>query len=395
MHRLPVHGLHLRTDRLTGTATARPTKGLCAGIRADGCVSSATRAMLGRMTRTILALDGNSVLHRSFHAGARSGYRTPDGRPGWAVRGLLDQMVAAVDRARADVVVVGFDDAEESKRRERWPAYKAQRPDKPHTLVAQLVDAIDVLRAMGVPVVVPTGLEADDVLAATGRAARAAGWQAVLATSDRDAFALINDSTRVLRIINGGVEASPMLTPERLKLLTGVTPAQYRDLAALRGDPSDNLPGIRGIGNVLGARLLAEFGSAEALFADLDDGGDRCRDCAGAAVAKRLATDEARERWALNLALMTPDPTAALAPEVFDSPLPLASKPVRRGFGRYGMSSRTALRVLCRDEESSSWLPETEETHPMADPGWRPVSRRGRTFPPLPAKAPLLQDTLF
>ncbi|WP_432559456.1 5'-3' exonuclease [Granulicoccus sp. GXG6511] len=341
------------------------------------------------MTRTLLALDGNSVLHRSFHAGARTGYRTGDGRPGWAVRGLLDQLVAAVDRACADVVVIGFDDPDASTRRERWPAYKAQRPDKPDTLVTQLADAVELLRDMGVPVMVPAGLEADDVLAAASRAARDAGWQSVLATSDRDAFALIDDSTRVLRIINGGVDASPMLTPERLTVLTGVTPRQYRDLAALRGDPSDNLPGIRGIGKVLGARLLAEFGSAEAIFADLDAGGARCRACAGAAVTARLGGDHARERWALNLAIMTPDPAAVLDPSVFHTPLPLAAKPVRRGFARYGLSPRTALRVLCG--ESAPPMPNPWDH----DPSWQPAPRVVRKFPPLPRKTPVLQETLF
>lgn len=340
------------------------------------------------MTRTLLALDGNSVLHRSFHSGARTGYRTADGRPAWAVRGLLDQLVAAVDRACADAVVVGFDDPEESTRRERWPDYKAHRPEKPDTLVTQLSDAIDALRAMGIPVVVPRGLEADDVLAAASRAASAAGWRSVLATSDRDAFALIDDSTRVLRLINGGVDASPMLTAERLQLLTGVTPRQYRDLAALRGDPSDNLPGIRGIGKVLGARLLAEFGSGEALFDDLAAGGERCLRCAGAAVTAALAAPEAKARWAFNLAVMSPDPAATLDQTVFDSPLPLAVTPVRRGFANYGLSHRQALRVLCGDT-----APEPRPRD--ADPGWRPTQRAVHRFPPLPRKPLVLQETLF
>lgn len=338
--------------------------------------------------KTLLALDGNSVLHRSFHSGARTGYRTDDGRPGWAIRGLLDQLVAAVDRSCADVVVVGFDDPEESVRRQRWPDYKAQRAPKPDTLVTQLADAVEVLRETGVPVIVPAGLEADDVLAAASREAAAAGWQTVLATSDRDAFALIDESTRVLRIINGGVDASPMLTPQRLELLTGVSPDQYRDLAALRGDPSDNLPGVRGVGKVLGARLLAEFGSGAALFADLDAGGERCRACAGPAVTKALSAPAARERWAYNLAVMTPDPGATLPAEVFQARLPLAATAVRRGFARYGLSHRYATRVLCGAEEQAS--------HPWdADPNWAPKQQTVKKFPPLPRKQPVLQEALF
>jgi DNA polymerase-1 len=98
----------------------------------------------------LLAVDGNSLLHRSFHASARTGFRTPDGRPMWAVRGLLSQLSAAVDRTCADAVVVGFDDPATSLRRERWPSYKAHRVPKPVTLEQQLDAAVEVLRAMGV-----------------------------------------------------------------------------------------------------------------------------------------------------------------------------------------------------------------------------------------------------
>ena len=117
------------------------------------------------MSRTLLALDGNSLLHRAFHASAGSGFRTPDGRPMWAVRGVLSQLVSAADRVCADAVVVGFDDPTASSRRERWPSYKAHRAPKPPTLELQLRAAVDVLRELGVQVVVPAGLEADDVLA--------------------------------------------------------------------------------------------------------------------------------------------------------------------------------------------------------------------------------------
>src|SRR3954453_11879673 len=176
------------------------------------------------MTRTLLAVDGNSLLHRSFHASARTGFRTADGPPMWAVRGLAAQLVAAVDRCCADAVVVGFDDPEVSERRERWPGYKGQRGPKPATLEEQLESAVEVLRDLGVTVVVPTGLEADDVLASAAAWAPTVGARTVLATSDRDSFALVDEHTRVLRILNGGVEASPLLDPRRLEMVTGVRP---------------------------------------------------------------------------------------------------------------------------------------------------------------------------
>lgn len=248
----------------------------------------------------ILAIDGNSLVHRSYHAQARTALHSADGRPTWAVRGLLMQLVAAVDRIRPDAVVVGFDDPNDSLRRSTWPVYKAHRTDKLDTLVDQLCCAVDVLRELGLPVTVPRGLEADDVLASTAAHAKAVGACTVVVTSDRDAFALIDDSTRVLRIINGGVDASPMMTAERLVLLLGIRPEQYRDFAALRGDPSDNLPGVRGIGPRTAARVLQEFGSAAAAFAD--PAGVRSR--LGAGVATRLADPQARAAFELNCQVM-------------------------------------------------------------------------------------------
>ena len=204
----------------------------------------------------VLAVDGNSLVHRSYHAQARTGMHSIDGRPTWAVRGLLTQLVAAVDRVRPTAVVIGFDDPDRSLRRETWPDYKAHRADKLDTLVDQLAAAVEVLREMGVAVVVPPALEADDVPASTAACARDRSARTVIMTSDRDAFALIDETTTVLRIINGGVDASPLMTAERLVMLLGVPPHRYRDFAALRGDPSDNLPGVRGIGPRTAARLL-------------------------------------------------------------------------------------------------------------------------------------------
>ncbi|HEY1973963.1 MAG TPA: 5'-3' exonuclease H3TH domain-containing protein, partial [Pseudonocardia sp.] len=274
--------------------------------------------------RVVLAVDGNSLVHRAFHSQARSGFRSGEGRPRWAVRGLLSQLVAAVDRVNPDAVVVGFDDPGASLRREYWPSYKAHRGDKLPALVEQLAAAVDVLRDLGLSVVVPPGLEADDVLASVAGQASRAGASTVVVTSDRDAFGLINAHTRVLRVINGGVEASPMLTPERLVLLLGVPPEQYPDFAALRGDPSDNLPGVRGIGPRIAARLLGALGSAEAAFADLDAGGDRVASAVGPAAAARLADPAARRAWELNRAVMAMRTDIPLDLDAGRLPLPTA-----------------------------------------------------------------------
>jgi DNA polymerase-1 len=316
----------------------------------------------------VLAVDGNSLVHRSYHAHARTALHTSDGRPCWAVRGLLMQLVAAVDRLRPVAVVVGFDDPDSSLRRERWPQYKAHRTDKLDSLVEQLVCAADALGELGLAVCVPAGLEADDVLASTAVRVRDLGARTVVVTSDRDAFALIDDTTSVLRIINGGVDASPLMTAERLMLLLGVRPDQYRDYAALRGDPSDNLPGVRGIGARTAARLLAEFGSARAAFDDL--AGVRAK--LGAGVAARLAEPAARAAWELNCAVM------AMRADV---PVPLD---LQRGPGVLPLEADAVARVF-RAQQLVWTVSDALAVLAGVDAGRRPREPLPSWFDPQPA----------
>lgn len=330
----------------------------------------------------MLAIDGNSLVHRSFHAQARTGLHSPDGRPMWAVRGLLSQLVAAVERTGADTVVVGFDDPDASIRRDTWPHYKANRTDKLAALVDQLALARDVLRDMGVAVIVPRGLEADDVLASTARHAASNGVRTVIMTSDRDAFALIDDNTSVLRIIDGGVEASPLLTPPRLLSMLGVRPDQYRDFAALRGDASDNLPGVRGIGAKTAARLLAALGSARAAFDDVAAGGAAVTAAIGSTGARRLAAPGARETWQLNCQVMALHGDLPLDIDADGGPgrLPLPVDAVRAIFQAQQLTWTTsaALRVLagCADEAPTPTQQPPGET--LADTPWAWTPRRRR-----------------
>ena len=343
--------------------------------------------------RVVLAVDGNSVLHRAFHAHAASGFRTPDGRPRWAVRGLLSQLVAAADRVQPDAIVVGFDDPQASRRRDQWPQYKATRGDKLPALVEQLAAAAEILAGMGIAVVIPAGLEADDVLASAARLAPTLGARTVIMTSDRDSFALIDEHTSVLRILNGGVENSPLLTPARLRLMLGVDPRQYQDFAALRGDASDNLPGVRGIGPKTAVKLLAALGSARAAFDDLAAGGQRVEAAIGAGAARKLADPAARTAWELNCQVMRMHTDVVVGPE--DGRLPLAEQDVRAVFAEYQLpaTTRNALALLAHVEDDGApprvaW---SANPSPSADPSpevarttdWRP--RRHPPLVPVPA----------
>jgi DNA polymerase-1 len=347
----------------------------------------------------VLAVDGNSLLHRAFHASARTMYRTPDGAQGWAVRGLLSQLVSAVDRVCADAVVVGFDDRGNSSRKRQWPSYKAQRAPKPESLERQLDLAVDVLRDLGICVVVPEGLEADDVLASVAAQAPAMGAQTVVVTSDRDSFSLIDEHTRMLRILNGGVDASPLLDPERLAMVTGVRPEQYLDLAAIRGDASDNLPGVHGFGAKTAVKLLQALGSGQAAFEDADNGGELCTAAIGKARTRSLQAPEAKPRWLLNREVMAMVTTAELGldlrPECGSGHgrLPLDEDAVRATYSRFELHVPTAIRGLTLRE------PTRTVTEPYVDPRWT-AAPRPRLGPlpkliPAPAGPAYVQEALF
>ena len=194
---------------------------------------------------------------------------------------MLRQILEALDRFAPDALVFGLDDRRASVREERYPAYKAGRAPKSALLVEQLERCKAFLDALGLHAVQPAGLEADDVSASAATWAGRNGWDCVIVTSDRDTFAHISDHTKVLRLISGGIHGSPLLDPARLRTMYGVPAEHYLDFAALRGDVSDNLPGVRGIGEKSAALLLAEVGPMEAVWADVEH-------CDGASVVAAL-----------------------------------------------------------------------------------------------------------
>ncbi|GAB3284537.1 5'-3' exonuclease [Kineosporia babensis] len=254
----------------------------------------------------LLAVDGNSLLHRAHHAMSQGDLRDPDGAPVWALKGLISFLATAAARLRPDALVVGFDCAAgESVRRGDYDGYKAHRPEKSEDLCLQLDAAPGFLAAAGITVVVPKGYEADDVMASSARAARRHGYRSTVVTSDRDMFALVDDNTSVLRVMNGGIDGSPLIDPSGLQAQYGVRPDQYKDFAALRGDASDNLPGAFGVGPKRAARLLTEFDTVENVYLVLDNG--REEDIAaliGPAATAALAGQEARDNVARNQHLM-------------------------------------------------------------------------------------------
>lgn len=324
--------------------------------------------------RLLLAVDAPSLLHRNHHARVESQLHDRGGRPAWALHGMLRQILEAIDQFAPDAVLFGLDDRTSSLREQAYPAYKAGRAEKDPLLVDQLDRAGALLDALGLLTVTPPGLEADDVNASAAAWAERSGWRCVLITSDRDVFAHISEHTEVLRLITGGINGSPLLNPARLHAMYGVAAEHYLEYAALRGDASDNLPGVPGIGEKSAAVLLSQMGSMQAVWADIEhcEGAtlvatldSYCEEQGtrriGAGVLKRLATAEARERFEFNLAMMSgrTDLDLGLTPDVPGSPglLPLEPDRVARVVGHLGVPSTTdlALRVLTEPPASATF----------------------------------------
>ena len=317
----------------------------------------------------LLVLDGNSLLHRAYHAAAMEGLLDRAGRPVWALRGLVGYLARAAAHLRPDAVLVGFDCPRESARRWEYPGYKAHRPDKPADLSEQIAGAPGLLSAAGVCTVVPPAYEADDVLASSAAQARAQGWRSVLMTSDRDAFALIDDATSVLRVRNGGFDEAVLVDPEGLLALCGVRPGQYRDYAALRGDPSDNLPGVRRFGSATAARLLASFDTVDAAWAAIDTGAEQSvRDVVGPQAADELGRPETRLIVERNRRLMRMRADLPL-PELHTTRLPLRLGAVRSVLSGRGINFGPSLWAL------TGGAPPIEITEPM--PELQPWRLRG------------------
>lgn len=248
-----------------------------------------------------LVVDGNSLAHRAFHAYGRAGMVDSHGRPQEVCYGFTRLLGAVCDKVREhhgrlDSVLVAFD-SKVNRRRQTDPGYKASRPPTDASLLGQLTRLTALLGAMGVRVEVHEGWEADDVCASAVREATSAGWRAVVCTSDRDALALVGDACQVLQLRNG-MDTARFLAPADVAEHYGVDPSRYPLMAALRGDPSDDLPGVPGLGPKKAAALASRFATLDDML--VDPAG--VRDVVGPSAASKLA--EFRRAVERNLALM-------------------------------------------------------------------------------------------
>ncbi|MBD0694913.1 DNA polymerase I [Streptomyces sp. CBMA123] len=262
----------------------------------------------------LMLLDGHSMAYRAFYALPVENFNTSTGQPTNAVYGFASMLANTVRDEQPTHLAVAFDLSRQTFRSAEFPDYKANRAKTPDEFRSQIGLIGELLDAMNIPRMTVEGFEADDIIATLATAAEAAGYDVDIVTGDRDSLQLVTDHVTVLYPTKGVSELT-RFTPEKVAEKYGVTPRQYPDLAALRGDPSDNLPGIPGVGEKTAAKWVNQFGSFDELVARADEVkgkiGEKLRDNLDSVKRNRVLTELVRD---VELPLGVPD----LARQSFD-----------------------------------------------------------------------------
>jgi len=232
----------------------------------------------------LLLLDGHSLAYRAFFALPIENFSTVTGQPTNAVYGFTAMLINVLRDEKPTHLAVAFDRGEPTFRHEQYVEYKANRRETPEDFRSQLSLIFEVLDALGIRRLSAPGYEADDLIATLATQAAAEDMDVLIVTGDRDVLQLVSDRVTAL-MTRRGITEMTRFTPETVTEKYGLTPAQYPDFAALRGDPSDNLPGIPGVGEKTATKWIAEFGSLQALV----DRVDEVKGKAGDALREHLA----------------------------------------------------------------------------------------------------------
>ena len=218
----------------------------------------------------LMVIDGNSIVNRSFY-GVRP-LTTRDGTPTNAVYGFVTTLLRLTEEEAPDALCVTFDRREPTFRHLAYDGYKAQRKGMPEELAVQMPILKEVLDAMDIPRYELAGYEADDLIGTISRKCEAAGWECVAVTGDKDSLQLVTDRTRVKLVSTRmGQTTTKDMTPEAFRAEYGFAPIHIIDLKALMGDTSDNIPGIRGVGEKTAMALVQRYETVDALYQALPD----------------------------------------------------------------------------------------------------------------------------
>ena len=256
----------------------------------------------------LMILDGNSIVNRAFY-GIRM-LNAPDGTPTNAVYGFLSTFRRVFDLAQPQAVCVAFDVHAPTFRHEQYALYKAQRKPMPEELAVQMPLLKQTLDHMGIRRLELAGWEADDLLGTVAKRCEAAGWACEIVTGDKDSLQLVTDSTRVKLVSTRmGQTTTKEMTPETFREAYGFDPVHIVDLKALMGDTSDNIPGVKGIGEKTAMDLIQRYQSVEAIYADVE--GVEAKP----AVKKKLTEGEEQARMSYDLATIRCDAPIDFSPE--------------------------------------------------------------------------------
>ncbi|MET7377187.1 DNA polymerase I [Micromonospora arida] len=235
-------------------------------------------------TPRLLLVDGHSMAYRAFFALPVENFSTTTGQPTNAVYGFTSMLINVLRDEQPTHIVVAFDVSRHSFRTDKYAEYKAGRSETPTDFKGQVSLVKEVLAALQIPVVEKEGFEADDVIATLACQARDQGMSVLISSGDRDAFQLVDDQITVL-YPRKGVSDLARMDPAAIEAKYGVPPQQYRDLAALVGETSDNLPGIPGVGPKTAAKWITTYGGVEGVIARADE----IKGKAGDSLRERLA----------------------------------------------------------------------------------------------------------
>jgi DNA polymerase-1 len=220
-------------------------------------------------SKRVLLIDGHSMAYRAFFALPSENFTTAQGQHTNAVYGFATMLLSLLATEKPTHVAVAFDVSRKTFRSEIFPEYKANRAKTPDEFRSQMSYLHDLVTAFGITTFEVEGFEADDIIATIAKQAERENAEVFICTGDRDSFQLVNEKTTVL-YPKRGVSDLARMTPQAIQEKYGMYPEQYPDFAALRGDPSDNLPSVPGVGEKTAAKWIVEYGSLHELIANLD-----------------------------------------------------------------------------------------------------------------------------
>jgi DNA polymerase-1 len=221
------------------------------------------------MTKRLLLIDGHSMAYRAFFALPAENFTTAQGQHTNAIYGFATMLLSLLSSEKPTHVAVAFDVSRKTFRSEIFPEYKANRAKTPDEFRSQMSYLHELVTAFGITTFEVEGFEADDIIATIAKQAERENAEVFICTGDRDSFQLVNEKTTVL-YPKRGVSDLTRMTPEAVQEKYGMSPEQYPDFAALRGDPSDNLPSVPGVGEKTAAKWVVEYGSLRELIANVD-----------------------------------------------------------------------------------------------------------------------------